>query len=945
MAQGLTLEQLQQKGAVPLKRTGGLTFQQLQAQQPVTPKETLGQKTARILDMFFGGAKVGEAIGTEIARGGATPEERQFIGEGPSKLQVAGSALQSASLFAPVGRVATGLTAGARALGLRTGASALGKIGSGLITGEAFDVATNLQEGKTGVGALQPGFGAAISGALPGLGVAKNVTVRFGEQQAPRIINSLIKPLAKDFSYGKNPGRAVAEEGIVANNFDDLATQIKSTRQRIGQAIGELGNKLSTKPELNIRESLMPINEAMKDAASQNNPTLLNRLVNVKEAITSVLEPGVNESGQIVIKKVGDRKLEGLTFSEVRDVLGEIGDMTQFTGNPSDDKLVNSALKQVYGSIKQRSLEAARNTNPQLAGEFEKLTEKYADLSSAEIATKYRDKIVERSNLVGFSPTVAGIGTALVTAIATGGATIPVALAGLSGAAIDKLASTPGFKTRLAALLSKKSSQEVSGLFQKIPALRKIFPKGSPISPGDRLLNTKAGQKFEKDVINYAKNPKLGMSIEDVSKGKGNLTTKFLSYIDDKLSKNPNATLSRQEILDFAKRPELKKGEADLLNRKIKEFQGDKLPAQEFADSIRRDLLELKPITLKEGRSRSPDEYRIGQASFKNISIDARQGTKTGKNYEEVVFESPITTNGSSHYPNSKNYFAHARGDEVVEGGKKIWREQEIQSDLLQKENLERTFTPSLPDEFDKMSPEDYSVLLKEGKDKFLSKNKNYTQLSSFTNDRFGERIMRERIREKAQKGYSKYRLPTGETISKIEGHDTARWFNTSERHIVNNRGVETGETIPYAAGRLKAEDLSVGKSVKNNFGEDWIITDILGDGRFKAVPKGTIDMGEDVLVEMGYQFPDDAITAIGKDKKLDEFLSQSKETFDLTGKSNPQYRRYEQWGKFLKNKYGGKEVIDPQGNTWVEIDLTKDMARMPIEAFALAPLMMKKDE
>lgn len=45
-------------------------------------------------------------------------------------------------------------------------------------------------------------------------------------------------------------------------------------------------------------------------------------------------------------------------------------------------------------------------------------------------------------------------------------------------------------------------------------------------------------------------------------------------------------------------------------------------------------------------------------------------------------------------------------------------------------------------------------------------------------------------------------------------------------------------------------------------------------------------------------------------------------ETFDLTGKSNPQYRKYENWGKFLKNKFGGKEVVDPQGNKWIEVDI-----------------------
>ena len=49
--------------------------------------------------------------------------------------------------------------------------------------------------------------------------------------------------------------------------------------------------------------------------------------------------------------------------------------------------------------------------------------------------------------------------------------------------------------------------------------------------------------------------------------------------------------------------------------------------------------------------------------------------------------------------------------------------------------------------------------------------------------------------------------------------------------------------------------------------------------------------------------------------------IERIQETFDLTNKSNPQYSRYEKWGKFLKNKYGGKEVVEPQGNKWVEID------------------------
>ena len=481
------------------------------------PETSFLEKTSNVLDMIFGGGKVGEAIGTEIAKIKAKPEEKEFVTPKPSLGEIAGSALQSAALFIPGGTIAKGLTGGVRALGLAKGASALGKIGSGLLAGEAFDVALNLQQGKTGRDALTPGLGTLIGGGLPAASVAKNVVVRFGERRAPRVINSLIKPLSRDFSYGKNPGRAVAEEGIVADNFDDLINEIKASRQKIGQSLGNLSGKLSDQPLLQIESALNPLDDAIKVATKQNNPTLLNRINNVKRAITEVLEPTTDDAGNLGIISVGKRDLDNMTFRQVRNVLSEIGDMTQFTGNPSDDKLVNSALKGVYGKIKEISLKYADAINPQLGQDFRKLTEKYADLHSAEIAAKYRDKIIERQNLVSLSPTMAGIGGALITAVATGGATIPTALVGLSSAVIDKLASTPGFKTRLAYMLSKKSIKEANFLFRKIPALSKFFSTKDGIFPGDIILGEK-GEVLERKIAETIKNPKIGLTIRDVSK-------------------------------------------------------------------------------------------------------------------------------------------------------------------------------------------------------------------------------------------------------------------------------------------------------------------------------------------------------------------------------------------------------------------------------------------
>lgn len=515
MAIQITREEYQKKFGIDPFATAQPEEEQPVAQTPQPTKKPMMDRVASGLTTVFGGKYIGEAIGTQIAKLRVPKEQRQFISKGPTGRQLAGDVLQSAALFTPVGRIAKGISTGARALGVAKGAAAIGKIGAGATAGAAFDVASNLQEGRK---ATDLGVGTAIGAAIPAAGVAKNVALRFSGRQAPRIINSLIKPLAKDFSYGKNPGRAVAEEGIVANNFDDLITKITESRQKVGQQIGQLGQKLSQSPVLKVSSSLEPLNVAMKTAASQNNPTLLNRLANVKDAITNVLEPAVDDAGKIGIRKVGARKLENLTFSEVRDILGEIGDMTQFTGNHSDDKLVNSALKQVYGQIKEVSLKAARELDPQTAKQFEKLTEKYGDLSSAQIAAKYRDKIVERSNLIGLNPTTVGVGSALVGAIASGGAAIPAILAGVGGAALNKLAQTPAFKTRLAVMLAQKSPEEVGFLFKKIPALRRFFPKGGPVSPGDRLLQTKTGQKVEAGVAGYIKDPKLGMSIKDVTK-------------------------------------------------------------------------------------------------------------------------------------------------------------------------------------------------------------------------------------------------------------------------------------------------------------------------------------------------------------------------------------------------------------------------------------------
>jgi len=297
-----------------------------------------------------------------------------------------------------------------------------------------------------------------VAGAVAGKGmdIAKGIS----KDMAPRIVNSLIKPLAKDLSYGKNPGRAIAEEGITASSLEDLVQKIGARKNEIGQEIRDIISSVKDKV-INASKSVSPIDEALSNAGKspQTNQALISRL----EALKSDLFNG--------------KKLDKMTVQEIFDLKSQVSDLTKFTGNASDDALVNKSLKRVYGSLKDSINKAAGNLKSKSGKTIEDLNEKYADLSSAEIATKYRDAVAERANLISLPANTIGIGSALIGAIASGGAAVPAILAGASGVALEKVASSPKVKTEFAKWLAKSSPEQKSKLFKAVPALRGVAIK------------------------------------------------------------------------------------------------------------------------------------------------------------------------------------------------------------------------------------------------------------------------------------------------------------------------------------------------------------------------------------------------------------------------------------------------------------------------------------
>lgn len=367
-----------------------------------------------------------------------------------------------------------GLSNTLKSIGINTAERAA--VGAG--TGYAYDVAGNLTEGKTGAEALKPGFGALAGGALPVVIGGVRAGVAITKDTAPRFINSLIKPKTADFSYGKDPGRTVSELGITGNSLPDFEKNIHTAKQDIGEQIGSIySSSQNANIKIDAADQLTKIDDAIKTAAKggKGNQGVVTTLQNIKDAL--LYEHQVNPDG--VIEKIGTqpRDLSALNPQEAFDLKKVVAEQTKFTGNPSDDKTVNSILKSIYGGIKEKLNDSVGVNNPEIID----LNQKFADLTSAELATRNRDLIVKRSDIISMPIKVGIVSSLLATAFTTGGVSIPVLLAGAGAASLDKALQSTAVKTRLAAWLGKQSPSTIAKILEKNPEIRttlyRLVPK------------------------------------------------------------------------------------------------------------------------------------------------------------------------------------------------------------------------------------------------------------------------------------------------------------------------------------------------------------------------------------------------------------------------------------------------------------------------------------
>jgi hypothetical protein len=400
-----------------------------------------------------------------------------------------------------------------------------------------------------------------------------------------------------------------------------------------------------------------------------------------------------------------------------------------------------------------------------------------------------------------------------------------------------------------------------------------------------------------------------------------NLSTKVL----DRLGSRPS--VSKQFILDLTNQPDLKQPERELI-RKMLEGEGDTVDVKQFTEKVQVNLLPLKPTTSAGGDPR-----------YEDVTLPSELRGNVA-NYEERVYQSPVKTSaGSVHFisdgTDNAGYFAHSRIEDMADG--QIRRVIEVQSDLYQKGNLEKE-----KGHWEIVEPTENLIKFEErvGKDEarrlIEERNKLVEQkLGQYNNPTAHFRIIREEVKKAAQDGKRVLQFPTGETAMKIEGlGEQPSW-----RRVYEMEGRRISD-------KLEVADLRIGETVQQ-YGDEWVITDVLGDGKFKAVPTREIQfqLENDPGLFEKYLKPEGEIrnelSNVTVKKALSDGIFADNgliETFDISGKvdqSNPIYKFYEkEVGKYLKNNYKAELVTDAQGVKWWQMNVPKEAGEQPVLAF-----------
>lgn len=244
------------------------------------------------------------------------------------------------------------------------------------LSGAAYSTPENVSVNKEAL--LNRAGGAALGASvdLAGKGLGKVFN-------PADVINKFIGSNKKSYLFGRNPGKFVADENIVATSPEDLSAKIGNKLNKYSDKLDKVLVKYDNNKVIDGYKVLSPIDEAISKAAKENNEAAFNRLVKDRQAITDILKPRIAADGSMSVISTGKRELQNINPAQATEIKRIIGGLTKFTGTPAADKYANKALLKSYGSIRQEI--------EKVAPEAKTLNEKWSNLKAAKLALDAKD--------------------------------------------------------------------------------------------------------------------------------------------------------------------------------------------------------------------------------------------------------------------------------------------------------------------------------------------------------------------------------------------------------------------------------------------------------------------------------------------------------------------------------------------------------------------------
>lgn len=230
-------------------------------------------------------------------------------------------------------------------------------------------------------------------------------------EKAPMgLINQLIKPMASDVKFGKNPAQAILRENIVGNSLEQLGDKVYDRAREVGKEMDDKANSPAiASTVVDVADTLKPIDTAINDAAKAGNRELVKKLSELKTEVSQDWRPFRDAKGNYTARVVGPKNLN-MSPSEALEFKRQIGDRIRWDGNDPFNNDLNAVKGEIYGKLKDK-------VNSAVPG-LKELNERYSDLVGAGKAIERRVPVASRNHAWSLSDIALGASGHLPTAIA-----------------------------------------------------------------------------------------------------------------------------------------------------------------------------------------------------------------------------------------------------------------------------------------------------------------------------------------------------------------------------------------------------------------------------------------------------------------------------------------------------------------------------------------------